>query len=154
MTDIDDDRQAMGEPFAVELVKQIRAQDTFGAWEGRSDRELIEPFILDKEKRRAIPIIGDPDPDTLTRLEQYYNAVALLIEKRSGVMASPLNQMSHEGFGRMVLTCGRLVVVNKVLRDVHRFGFPSVARMVKDGETLVGDALGWIERFPEVARDS
>ncbi len=146
------DSDAMAQPFVCELVGQIRAQDTYGAWEGKSDRELLEPFVIDKEKARAIPIIGDPDPDTLSRLEQFYNAVALLIEKRCGIMASPVTQMSPEGFGRMVLTCGRLVVINKVLRDVHRFGFASVDRIVKDGETLVGDALGWIERFPEVAR--
>ena len=34
-------------------------------------------------------------------------------------------KMSHEGFGRMILTAGRLIVVNKHLRDVHRFGFES-----------------------------
>lgn len=148
------DSEAMSQPFVCELVGQIRAQDSYGAWEGKSDRELLEPFILDKEKCRAIPIIGDPDPDTLARLEQFYNSVALSIEKRCGLMASPVMQMSSEGFGRMVLTCGRLVVINKVLRDVHRFGFPSVAGIAEGGDTLVDDALGWIERFPEVARAS
>ena len=57
------------------------------------------------------------DPDILARLEQFYSAVALQIEKRCGLMAMPLMQMSSEGCGRMVLTCGRLVVINKVLRD-------------------------------------
>lgn len=146
------DSDAMSQPFVRELIGQVRAQDTYGVWEGKSDWELLEPFVIDKEKARAIPIIGDPDPDTMSRLEQFYNAVGLLIEKRCGVMASPVSQMSPEGFGRMVLTCGRLVVINKVLRDVHRFGFSSVAEIAKSGETLVGDALGWIERFPEVAK--
>ena len=44
------------------LVSLIRAEDTYGAWEGKSDDILLRPFILTKEERRLIPIIGDPDP--------------------------------------------------------------------------------------------
>ena len=35
------------------------------------------PYILDKEARRELPIIGDPDPETIWRMELFYNAVAL-----------------------------------------------------------------------------
>ena len=149
---VHNDSEAMSQPFVRELVGQVRAQDSYGAWEGKSDRELLEPFVLDKEKCRAIPIIGDPDPDTLDRLARFYDAVALQIEKRCGLMAAPVSQFSYEGFGRMVLTCGRLVVINKTLRDVHRFGFPSVAKIAETGDALVADALDWIERFPAVAK--
>jgi probable nitrogen fixation protein len=40
-------------------------------------------------------------------------------------MVTPMTKMSHEGFGRTVLTTGRLIVVNRHLRDVHRFGLPA-----------------------------
>lgn len=137
--------------FAAELVRQIRAQDTHGSWDRKSDCDLIEPFIVDKEKRRTIPIIGDPDPDTLWRLELFYGAICLEIERRSGRMVSPMMKMSHEGFGRMVLIAGRLVVFNKSLRDVHRFGFNSLEKLNAEAEKLVGKAIEMIERFPEVA---
>lgn len=139
------------EGFAKELVTQIRAQDTHGSWDRKSDMQLLEPFIVDKEKRRAIPIIGDPDPDTLWRLELYYGALCLSIERRCGKMVSPMMKMSHEGFGRMVLISGRLVVVNKSLRDVHRFGFDSLEKLNAEAEKVIGSAIEMIERFPEVA---
>jgi probable nitrogen fixation protein len=60
-------------------------------------------------------------------------------------------KMSHEGFGRAVLITGRLVVVNRNLRDVHRFGFPSLAKLAEQGNKLVGEAIAMIEKFPEVA---
>ena len=41
-------------PFIKELIKVWRAQDTHGAWEGKSDLTLLEPYILDKEARRAL----------------------------------------------------------------------------------------------------
>ena len=55
--------------FLNELVKLWRAQDSYGAWEGKSDVQLLEPYVVDREKRKEIPIIGDPDPEMLWRLE-------------------------------------------------------------------------------------
>ncbi len=141
----------LAEEFRKTLVLLFRAEDSYGAWEGKSDDAILAPFILDKEARAALPIIGDPDPDILWRLELFYKAVGITVEKRTGIMASPIMKMSHEGFGRMVLTAGRLVVVSKHLRDVHRFGFPSLEKLSADGAKLVREAVALIEKFPEVA---
>lgn len=138
--------------FIRELVKQWRAQDSYGTWEKKSDEELLAPYVIDKEARKAMPIIGDPDPEVLWRLELFYNAVGLATERATGVMVSPMMKMSHEGFGRMILTAGRLIVVNKQLRDVHRFGFPTMEKLAEEGEKLVKSAKEMIERFPDVAR--
>lgn len=137
--------------FVKELVKQWRAQDSYGAWEGKSDEALIEPYIINKEQRKAMPIIGDPDPETLWRLELFYNAVGLTIEHQTGNMVTPMMKMHHEGFGRMILSAGRLIVVNKQLRDVHRFGFPSLEKLAEDGEKLVAAGVEMIHKYPDVA---
>lgn len=138
-------------PFVKELVKIWRAQDSYGTWEGKSDIDLLEPYIIDKEKRRAMPIMGDPDPDTIWRLELFFNAVCLAIEKETRVMISPMLKMSNEGFGRMVLIGGRLIVVNKQLRDVHRFGFDNLEKLAAEGDKYVKAGIEMIEKFPEVA---
>lgn len=139
-------------PFVNQLVKQMRAQDTHGTWEGKSDLQLLKPYIHTPEERRAIPIIGDPDPDTLWHLEIFYNAIAVAIERETGQMVSPMMKMSHEGFGRMVLIVGRLVVVNKQLRDVHRFGFASLAKLADAGGKFFDEAVAMIRAYPEVAQ--
>lgn len=138
-------------PFCRELVRQVRARDTYGLADGRADADLLAPFIIDKAKAREIPIIGDPGPPVLERLEQFYAAVALAVEKGSGIMASPLIKVGSEGFGRVVLTCGRLVVVSKTLRDVHRFGFASLEKLENAGDGLVQGALTLIEQFNAAA---
>jgi probable nitrogen fixation protein len=140
------------DPFLRELVKQLRAQDTHGAWEGKSDVQLLRPFVLSAEERRALPMMGDPDPETLWRLELFHNAVGLAIERETGVMVSPLMKMHHEGFGRLVLTAGRLIVVNRHLRDVHRFGFPSFAKLAEAGARFVREGVAMIAEFPAVAK--
>lgn len=136
--------------FVKELIKQWRAQDTHGAWEGKSDETLLAPYIISKEQRREMPIIGDPDPETLWRLELFYNAVGLAIERETGSIATPMMKMSHEGFGRLVLMAGRLVVVNKYLRDVHRFGFETMDILAAEGEKTVGAAVEMIRAYPDV----
>ena len=156
MTDTNTETGGIAEPmnslFIKELVKQWRAQDSYGTWDGKTDENLLEPYVLDKEKRRQIPIVGDPDPETLWRVELFYNAVGLAIERASGVMVTPMMKMSHEGFGRMVLIAGRLIVVNKQLRDVHRFGFPTLEKLAGEGEKLVSAGLDMISRYTEVAK--
>ncbi len=138
--------------FIKELIKVWRAQDTHGTWEKKSDLSLLDPYIVTKEQRREIPIIGDPDPEILWRLELFYNAVGLAIERRTGCMVQPMMKMSHEGFGRMILTTGRLIVVNKHLRDVHRFGFETLEKLAAEGTKFVDAGVEMIEKFPEVAR--
>ncbi|MET4261744.1 putative nitrogen fixation protein [Bradyrhizobium sp. S3.12.5] len=138
-------------PFLKELIKIWRAQDTHGAWEGTKDLDLLEPYILDKRKRRALPIVGNPDPDTTWRLQLFFDAIALSIEKATGVMISPMLKMHHEGFGRIVLIGGRLVVVSKQLRDVHRFGFNNLSHLAEQGDKIVSSGVEMIREFPEVA---
>jgi probable nitrogen fixation protein len=145
------DEALLQDPFIRELVKQIRAQDTHGTWEGKSDAKLLEPYILSAEQRRALPMMGDPDPETLWRLELFHNAVGLSIERATGCMVSPMMKMSHEGFGRAVLTAGRLIVVNRHLRDVHRFGYASLAKLAEAGTKLVNEGVGMVEQYKEVA---
>jgi len=137
--------------FLSELIKQWRAQDMHGSWDAKSDLDLLEPYILTKERRREMPIMSDPDPETLWRMELFYNAVGLAIERVTGVMVSPLMKLHHEGFGRLVLTAGRLIVFNKHLRDVHRFGFESMEKLESEGEKIVAEGIAWIEKYPEIA---
>ena len=67
-------------------------------------------------------------------------------------MAVPLINLTHEGFGRALITVGRLVVVNKTLRDVHRFGFKSLEKMHEEADQLIKTAVQLIAQYPEVAK--
>jgi probable nitrogen fixation protein len=147
-----DDATYLGTPFVQQLIKQLRAQDTNGSWDNKSDLQLLKPYIHKAEERRALPILGDPDPETLWHLEIFYNAIAVAIERETGQMVSPMMKMSHEGFGRMVLLAGRLVVVNKQLRDVHRFGFSSLAKLSDAGTKFFDEAVNMIRTYPAVAQ--
>ena len=150
-TELSADDVALATPFLETLVRLVRAEDSYGTWEKRSDAHLLKDFILTKEQRREIPIIGDPDPDVLWRVEKFYAAIGLAIEAEAGHIASPMMKMSHEGFGRVILTVGRLVVLSKSLRDVHRWGHDDLTKLADAGTKAVAEACEMIAKFPEVA---
>jgi probable nitrogen fixation protein len=66
-------------------------------------------------------------------------------------MVSPMMKMSHEGFGRQVLIAGRLIVVNKQLRDVHRFGFETLEKLAAEGEKYVAAGIDMVTQYKDVA---
>ncbi|MBQ0820667.1 MULTISPECIES: NifX-associated nitrogen fixation protein [Microvirga] len=151
-TAVNKDGTALTTLFVKCLVRIIRAQDSYGSWDRKLDAELLANFIVTKDQRRAIPIIGNPNPDVRRRIAIFYSAVGLAIRERSGLMASPMIEISDEGFGCVHLTVGRLVVVSKIIRDAHRFGFETLWRLATAGSILVDDAIAAIEAYPEVAR--
>ncbi|WP_127088129.1 NifX-associated nitrogen fixation protein [Aquabacter cavernae] len=152
LTAEDADAEALATPFLKSLVRLMRAQDTYGSWEGKPDAKILKDFIVTKEQRREIPIMGDPDPDVLWRVEMFYTSVGLAIEAETQLIASPMMKMSHEGFGRVLLTAGRLVVLSRHVRDVHRFGFESLAKLAEAGTKALDDAVTFIRAYPDVAR--
>lgn len=136
-----------------DLIKQLRAIDTFDTYDGWSSAKIIDPIVLTKERKREIPVIGDPDGITIARIKAYYNSLASLIEKRCGLMAVPVVNLSHEGFGRAFVMVGKLIVVDKILRDVHRWGFPSLETMCEQSDKTIENALNLIEKYYAAATD-
>ena len=137
--------------FVVEILRQMRALDTYGQYDGVGPETILDPFILTKERKREIPIIGDPDEITISRVKAFYNAISSLIEKECGLMAVPLVNLSHEGFGRVVITVGKLVCLDRSLRDVHRFGFPSLSKMKDEADKYLSVSLNLIGTHSDVA---
>jgi probable nitrogen fixation protein len=137
--------------FAKEMVRQMRAIDSYGTFDTWPVERILEPFVLTKEKKREIPVIGDPDEIVMARVKAFYNAIAALIEKECGLMAVPLLNLTHEGFGRALITVGKLVVMDRTLRDVHRFGFPSLSKMKDEADKILAVALNLIGEYPKVA---
>lgn len=137
--------------FIQEMVKQMRAIDSYGTYDGWPVDRILAPYVVTKEQRREMPVIGDPDEILLSRIKAFYNAIASLIEKECGLMAVPMINITHEGFGRAVITVGKLVVMDKTLRDVHRYGYESLSKMKDEADKLLSVALASIGKHSEVA---
>ncbi|MEZ5888932.1 MAG: NifX-associated nitrogen fixation protein [Xanthobacteraceae bacterium] len=146
------DEQALTTPFVQALVRLVRSHDTFGAYAKRSDARMLADYIVTKEQRRAAAAQCGADPDLVWRIEQYYGAIGLMIEQETGLIASPMLKIYDEGFGRVILITGKLVVLTKHLRDAQRFGFETFAALAAEASKQIAAAVATIQQFPEAAR--
>ncbi len=142
----------LGTEFAAEIIRQVKALDSYGTYDGYSQAKLLDPYVLTPERKRDIPVVGDPDEVTMARVKAFYNSIACMIEKECGLMAVPMINLSHEGFGRAIISVGKLIVVDKTLRDVHRFGFKSLSNMKDEADKLLSVALQIISEYPAAAK--
>jgi probable nitrogen fixation protein len=148
---IEENDPVLDSDFVAEMERQMRAIDSYGTYDDWSVNKILDPFVMTKERKREIPVIGDPDEVTLSRVKAFYNAIAASIEKECGLMAVPMINLSHEGFGRAIITVGKLVVMDKTLRDVHRFGFSSLSKMKDEADKLLSVALEIVGKYSEAA---
>ena len=137
--------------FLRDVADQLRAGDTYGRFDRFGDEHLLRPLLVSAAQRSGIPVDCDVDPATQGRLRAFYQAVAVGIERRTGVMTGAVIDLSHEGFGRALVLSGRLVTVADVLRDAQRFGFPDLDALAARGERLVAEGTAMIEKYREVA---
>ncbi|MCU0525226.1 MAG: NifX-associated nitrogen fixation protein [Elainella sp. Prado103] len=139
-------------PFLKAIVQQIRANDPYGTYRNWADELLLKPYVVTKVQKREISVEGEVDPITKGRIFAFYRAVAAGVETETGQLCQVVVDLSHEGFGWVLIFCGRLLVVSRTLRDAHRFGFDSIEKVAAEGDKLILSGVDYIRRFPEVAK--
>jgi len=134
--------------FLKELVKQVRALDTYGVWEKDSDEKLLgDKYIKTKEQLKEIPIIADITQEQIKDMRLLLQALALAFEQKTAEMANVVIEMSHEGFGRGVVIAEKIVIVDKYFKDAHRFGYPSIEKLVEEGEKMLDKAIATYNEY-------
>ena len=137
--------------FIQTLVGQVRALDQFGTWVNKSDEDLLqEKYIRTKEDLKNIPIIADIDEMQIKDIRLIFQAVALAFEKITGVMCSVVMEMSHEGFGRVVVFTGKIVLYEKFFKDAHRYSFRTYEDLEKEGEKFLINAQETYDKYKNI----
>ncbi|MES0200922.1 DUF269 domain-containing protein [Mesorhizobium sp. M0011] len=144
-----EDEAALAAPFVRCLVRLIRAQDSCGSWEGKSDATLLADFIVTRKQRQAIRGMGYPDPDVLWRLDMFYTAVGLAIAERFRPVTSPIVEMKTV---RTSGPCFSRSGSSSFCPDDHRFGFETFPQLGEAGTKLVDDATSATEAYRNEAR--
>ncbi len=139
-------------PFLKTIVQQIRANDPYGTFRTWSDELLLKPYVVSKAQKRAISVEGEVDPITKGRILAFYRAIAHRIEEETGLLSQVVIDLSHEGFGWVLIFSGRLLLVARTLRDAQRFGFDSLEKVEAEGTKLVQSGIDLATRYPEVGR--
>lgn len=145
--------EGLGEIFLKEIVNQVRAYDTYGTWEKKSNEDLLKEFLKGGSKK-PLSLVGhcEIDPKAMLKIYAYFKALGAIIEKLSGFITSVVINMDDEGNGTVLIYTGRFILVNKTIRNANMFGFNSIDDMRSQGEKLIHKALHFLESYAEVAR--
>jgi probable nitrogen fixation protein len=144
--------EILNSPFLQELVRQIRAQDSYGFYRNWSNELIVKPYVISKEAKRKISVEGDVDPVTKARIMSFYRAIAAQIEQETGLISQVVIDLSHEGFGWALIFSGRLLLVARTLRDAQRFGFDSLEKLLAEGEKMTQKGIELAQKYTEVAK--
>lgn len=137
------------ETFLKDLAGQLRANDLYGTLDAKSDEELLSGLI--KPKRGNGSSCSPLNSAALEKVRAFYRAIAVGLERETGGFFQMVLEVSSEGFGRVVIYAGRLVVLDKTLRDAQAFGFSSLEKLLCDVRNATCKAKATFERFKEVA---
>ncbi|MER9262813.1 hypothetical protein [Mesorhizobium sp. M0619] len=81
---VNEDEAALATPFVKCLVRLIRAQDSYGSWERKSDAEQLANFIATSSI--AVRCFSWAIPSsTCWEARPVLHSVGLAVEKRSGL---------------------------------------------------------------------
>lgn len=138
--------------FKYILIAQIRALDQFGSWTNKSDEQLIqEKYIKTKEELKNIPIIADIDEMKIQDIRLIFQSVALAFEKFTNEMACVVMEMSHEGFGKVVVYADSFVLATKTFKDAHRYSYRDIDALVDEGAKYISNSINTYNKFKNLA---
>lgn len=138
--------------FMESLERVLKANDAYGLFRSLTGTQKIERLMLTKpEEKQKLESCGYVDETIKERLQLFLQAVAFAIEQKSGKIVSTMMELDEEGFGRIVLFAGRLILVNKSIRGLKKFAFTKMEDLEKEGQRYVSEALFWLNKYPEVS---
>lgn len=144
--------------FLRDLTALLRASDPYGRLDGVEPVQLLHPFLTAPTTAHVVlaePTAGEGactvDALVVERLRCFYQAVAAGAERIGHVLTSVIVDVNGEGFGRVLVVAGRLVLLAESLRDAGGFAFPSLPALAGAGDRLVARAVTVLDRYPEVA---
>ncbi|MFN3813206.1 MAG: DUF269 domain-containing protein [Aquificaceae bacterium] len=148
-------KEGLGEILLKEIVNQVRAYDTYGAWEKKSNEDLLKEFLKSGSKK-SLSLVGhcEVDPKATLKAYAYFKAIGATIEKLSGFITSVMINLDDEGNGTVLIYTGRLILVYRTIRNVNIFGFNSIEDIKSQGEKLISQALHVLESYERKKDDN
>ncbi|MEK5165016.1 DUF269 domain-containing protein [Paenibacillus sp. FSL R5-0527] len=138
--------------FNRTLSQMIDAYDYFGKVSGLSEEEKIARLLLfTPEEKQALSQDCTPNAKLRRQVEHVFQALAAALEAETGQLMQSMVEMNGEGFGRAIVSSGRLILVSVTLRAGLRFPFTSAAKLEKFALSQIREALDWLARHGEVA---
>lgn len=136
--------------FTKALVAQLRAIDTYNHWGRMSDDELIDKkYIKKKGQAGAAADCHIRDEQALFNIKMFFQTIATEFERETGELSNVMMEFSDEGFGRVVVIAGKVVIADKTIRDANNYGFKTREKLENEGTKMYQKALDNFNKYKQ-----
>lgn len=133
------------------LCHLLDAADFFGHSSSLPPLEKIAKLFLasagDKDQSEFNCAVS---PKVRQQVPLLFQAMAGVMEERTGLMIQSTAEINGEGFGRGLLYSGRVIVVLKSLRAGFPFPFTSAEKTISYGVECIEEGMAWLEKYKEL----
>ncbi|CAH1211448.1 hypothetical protein PAECIP111892_03573 [Paenibacillus auburnensis] len=143
--------QEMADSFVRRLCNLLDTEDFFGRYAALSPQEkIVQQFLASSEDKSQSDFNCAVSPKVRQQVPLLFQAIAGVMEERSGTMIQSTAEINHEGFGRGLLYSGRVILVLKSLRAGFPFPFTSEEKVIRYGVECVEEGLAFLAKYKEV----
>lgn len=141
----------IAERFVRRMCQLLDAEDFYGRYASLSPREKIERlYLASPEDKNKSDMNCGVSPKVRLQVPLLFQAVAGVIEEKSGLLIQSTSEMNGEGFGRALLFSDRIILVLKSLRAGFPFPFTSEDKVIRYGVACVEEGLAFIGKYNEM----
>ncbi|OKP93000.1 DUF269 domain-containing protein [Paenibacillus sp. P32E] len=144
--------QDTADAFVRRLCNLLDTADFFGRHASLSPQEKITKLFLasaeDKDKSEFNCAVS---PKVRQQVPVLFQAIAGVMEEKSGTMVQSTAEINVEGFGRGLLYTGRVILVLKSLRAGAPFPFTSEEKTIRYGVECIEEGLAFLEKYNEMS---
>lgn len=143
--------QVLADAFIRRLCQLLDAEDFFGRHATLSAEDKIARlFLASTDDKNQSDFNCAVSPKVRMQVPLLFQAVAGVMEERSGAFIQSSAEINGEGFGRAILYSGRIIVVLKSLRAGFPFPFTSEDKAVRYAVACVEEGLSFMDKYNEI----
>lgn len=143
--------QETADAFVRRLCNLLDTEDFFGRYAALSPQEkIVQQFLASSEDKSQSDFNCAVSPKVRQQVPLLFQAIAGVMEERSGIMIQSTAEINNEGFGRGLLYSGRVILVLKSLRAGFPFPFTSEEKVIRYGVECVEEGLAFLDNYKEV----
>lgn len=139
------------EALVRRLCNLLDAEDFFGRYAALPPQDKIaQQFLATPDDKNKSDFNCAVSPKVRQQVPLLFQAIAGVMEERSGTMIQSTAEINAEGFGRGLLYTGRVILVLKSLRAGFPFPFISEEKVICYGVECVEEGLAFLQRYKEL----
>lgn len=128
----------------------LDTEDYFGKYASCTLQEKVaKQFLASAEDKNQSDLNCAVSPKVRHQVPLLFQAIAGVMEERSGTMVQSAAEINGEGFGRGLLYSGRVILVLKSLRAGFPFPFTSEEKLIRYGVECVEEGLAFLQQYNE-----